>query len=121
MSPLYLSAIVFCMVVISSGQVILRILAQEISTPVTIDTVLRIVFNPLLIAALAMYTTTMIMWLWILRQVPLRQAYPFVALTFVFVPLIEFAIWHQRPTLSHAFGTALIVAGLVIITSYSAT
>jgi len=66
--------------------------------------------------AIGIYGLATLLWIHILRSVPLTRAYPFMALSFVIVPLgsILFFAEHVRP--QYFIGTALIVAGVVVTT-----
>jgi len=74
-----------------------------------------IAFDPLFILALIIYGSATLLWIYVLKHVPLAYAYSFMALTFVLVPLMA-ALWlGETITLKYALGAALIIAGLVIV------
>jgi len=68
-----------------------------------------------LCAGVALYFGLTVLWVWILRSVPLSAAYPFVALAFVFTPLMASAIFGEKLTLGYASGLVLILAGIVVV------
>lgn len=71
---------------LSVGQVLFKLAARDIVfTPMG---VVHSVLNPKLILALFVYMLATGMWLYVLKQVPLRVAYPYAALAFVFVPVM---------------------------------
>ena len=53
-------------------------------------------------------------WLWIhlLRTTPLSVAYPFMGLSFVFVPLLGMLVFQESISLNQALGAGLILAGV---------
>lgn len=67
--------------------------------------------------ALFLYGLATFLWIWILRTTPLTRAYPFMALSFVLVPLASVLIFSERINAMYVFGLALIVCG-VVITAY---
>ncbi len=71
--------------------------------------------NPILIAALVIYGCGTIVWIYVLKSVPLTIAYSFMGLTFCFVPLLAQVFFGEPLTLRYILGTALIFAGLLAI------
>ena len=71
--------------------------------------------DPYLIAAFAIYGVGTVIWVYVLRSVPLTVAYPFMALTFCAVPLLAWGLLGETLSLRYAVGAALIVAGLVVV------
>ena len=67
---------------------------------------------PTFYAALALYGGATILWIWILSRVPLSQAYPWVAVGTVIVPLIGVVAFGERVSPVFWAGAALIVAGI---------
>ena len=59
----------------------------------------------------------MLVWLGVLQRLPVGVAYPMLSLNFVWVTLAARAIWHERITLRHACGLALIIAGVALLGS----
>ena len=79
---------IFCVVCISIGQLLFKKAAAAIpAQPHITDWVL----NGWLMASLALYALTTIGWVWILRNVPLHLAYPFMGLAFLIVPTLAWA------------------------------
>ena len=78
---------------------------------------LSIAFDPLFIAALGLYGGATILWIYVLKFVPLSYAYAFMALTFVFVPLMASFWLGESLTLKFAIGASLIIAGLMVVQS----
>lgn len=76
-----------------------------------------IAFDPIFIAALALYGTATLLWIYVLKSVPLSYAYSFMALTFVIVPLLALAFLGEALTWRYWLGAALIMAGLIVTQS----
>ena len=71
--------------------------------------------NPFLLLALFIYGLGTIIWIYLLKSVPLSFAYPFMALTFCLVPLLAWYFLGEPLTWRKGFGTMLVMAGLVVI------
>jgi len=74
-----------CVLGISVGQLLFKQAAAALPASFS---VLELMQNGWLIAALALYALTTLGWIWILRHAPLHVAYPFMGLAFLIVPLI---------------------------------
>ncbi|KAA5971830.1 4-amino-4-deoxy-L-arabinose-phosphoundecaprenol flippase subunit ArnE [Pantoea sp. M_9] len=61
--------------------------------------------------------TAMLLWLLVLRSVPVSQAYPMLSLNFVLVAAAARLIWREAYTLQQWLGTLLIVAGVALMGS----
>lgn len=98
---------------IAFGQVLFKMTSQKLVN--NSDKFHTILFEPLFILALIIYGSATLLWLYVLKTVPLIYAYSFMALTFVLVPLLA-SIWlGEAVTLKYAIGVVLIMAGLLII------
>jgi drug/metabolite transporter (DMT)-like permease len=67
-------------------------------------------------AALSIYGVATILWIWVLRFVPLNVAYPIYALAFVILPLATYFLYGEPLGWRHLIGGVLIVTGVVVIT-----
>lgn len=63
------------------------------------------------------YAGTFVVWMAILRMMPLSRAFPMTGLAYVTVPLLAWAVLGERIDLTRACGIALIVAGVVALGS----
>ncbi|PJZ02971.1 4-amino-4-deoxy-L-arabinose-phospho-UDP flippase [Pantoea rodasii] len=60
----------------------------------------------------------MLLWLWVLRLVPVSIAYPMLSLNFVLVAIAARWIWRETYTLQQWIGTGIIVAGVALMGSH---
>ena len=67
-------------------------------------------------SALTLYAGATGLWLYALRSLPLSAAYPFLALSFVIVPVAAAVFLEERLSLYDLFGGMLIVAGIYLST-----
>jgi drug/metabolite transporter (DMT)-like permease len=63
------------------------------------------------------YACTFVVWMMILRMMPLSRAFPMTGLAYVTVPLLAWIILGERIDLTRGLGIALIVAGVVALGS----
>ena len=100
---------------IAIGQVLFKVTSQRlVDNEGEFYTVL---FDPIMIAALAIYGSATLLWIYVLKTVPLSYAYSFMAMTFVLVPIMAYFWLGDAITLRYAGGAACIIAGLLIIHS----
>ena len=100
---------------IAIGQVLFKVTSQRlVDNEGKFYTVL---FDPIMIAALAIYGSATLLWIYVLKTVPLSYAYSFMAMTFVLVPIMAYFWLGDAITLRYAGGAACIIAGLLIIHS----
>lgn len=74
-----------------------------------------------LAASLAVYGFATIAWVWVLQHIPLGRAYPFMALAFLFVPLLSIWVFGESQGLRYYVGVALICIGVAISASAPVT
>ncbi len=68
-------------------------------------------------AGLSGYAVSTLLWMYCLSKLPLRVVYPYTALTFVLVVAGAVLIFNERAGWRAGAGTALVLAGLLMIMS----
>ncbi|WP_033790284.1 4-amino-4-deoxy-L-arabinose-phosphoundecaprenol flippase subunit ArnE [Pantoea septica] len=68
--------------------------------------------------SLLLLGVAMLLWLWVLRRVPVSVAYPMLSINFVLVALAARLIWRESYTRRQWLGTLAIVAGVALIGSH---
>lgn len=99
---------------IAMGQVLFKLTSQTTGS-FSVSGLLALAFNPILLAALALYGLGTIIWIYVLKSVPLTIAYSFMGLTFCFVPVLAQIFFGEPLNLRYAVGAMLIIAGLLTI------
>jgi undecaprenyl phosphate-alpha-L-ara4N flippase subunit ArnE len=61
------------------------------------------------------YVAVTVLWLFVLRNLPLSQAFPALGLTFALVPLASYYFLQEKVVFSQWLGIAIIVAGVVLV------
>ncbi len=103
---------------IAGGQVLFK-LASRRTGDFDMTGLLHLAFNPFLLLALVLYGFGTIVWIYVLKTVPLTIAYSFMALTFCVVPVLANLWLDEALTWRYGFGAALIVAGMLTINTQS--
>jgi undecaprenyl phosphate-alpha-L-ara4N flippase subunit ArnE len=68
-----------------------------------------------MISVLLLYAVATVLWVYLLHGLALSRAYPFIALVFVFVPLLSWLAFRDALDLRYGIGLALMMAGLYLI------
>lgn len=98
------------------GQVLFKLAAQGWPrSGGLVDRMLTLLLNPWLILAVATYAGLSLLWVWILSQVPLTRAYPFIMITFVATMLAGVLFFHEALSRTQLAGAGLILAGLALL------
>ncbi|WP_313110457.1 4-amino-4-deoxy-L-arabinose-phosphoundecaprenol flippase subunit ArnE [Atlantibacter sp.] len=71
-----------------------------------------------LVTGMALLGIAMLVWLAVLRRVPVSLAYPMLSLNFVFVALAARIIWREPLTLRQFIGTLIIMVGVALMGSH---
>jgi drug/metabolite transporter (DMT)-like permease len=96
------------------GQILFKLAARSIQSGESQPSIYSYV-NVYLILGLGLYFGLTVLWVWLLRFVPLSEAYPFVALAFIFTPLLATFIFNEKLSLSYFGGLTLIACGILVI------
>lgn len=103
---------------ISVGQLLLKRAAVNLGNAEAIGFwFLGLRMNIYLFLGISLLGASTLMWMSVLRHVPLSLAYPIMALAFVLVPLLSFAFLGEPLDWKILAGGALIGLGLIVIYS----
>jgi undecaprenyl phosphate-alpha-L-ara4N flippase subunit ArnE len=109
-----LAGLILTPLLISAGQVLFKMTSAR-TGGADIPGLIGLLADPYLIAAFAIYGFGTIVWIYVLKSVPLSVAYPFMALTFCAVPLLAWWLLGEQLNPRYAVGAALIIAGLIVV------
>ena len=102
---------ILCVIGLAIGQILFKVSATSLTQTGSF-------FAPktaaILFAALALYGTTTIAWVWVLQKVELGKVYPLMALAFILVPLGSHFIFGERFHIHYFIGIAMIVSGIIV-------
>jgi len=105
----------------SLGQILMKYGADRLSIDKLFawGTLREVVFNPYVIAGIFTYVFGMFAWLFTLSKLELSVAYPFLALTYVVVFFAAAILFKETILISKILGVALIIIGIVLVSSGS--
>jgi undecaprenyl phosphate-alpha-L-ara4N flippase subunit ArnE len=109
-----LAGLVLTPLLISAGQILFKLTSARAGAADAAG-IVATVFDPYLLAAFAIYGIGTVIWVYVLKWVPLTVAYPFMALTFCAVPMLAWVLLGETLSLRYALGTGLIIAGLLVV------
>ena len=81
----------------------------------SVDTLLHMATNPLLIVGIAIFGVSTLLWLFALAKADLSFAYPFLSLTYLAVLIGGAFLFGDKVTLPRVIGFAVIIAGVFIV------
>lgn len=103
---------------ISTGQLLLKMAATNLGNAEAIGFwFLGFRINIYLAAGITVLGVSTLLWIWVLRSIPLSVAYPVMALAFIIVPVLSFLILGEPLSWKLLAGSLLIGAGLITIYS----
>lgn len=100
--------LIFCIGVISAGQVLLK------HGMTGLESVTQAAGSISVWVALLLYGSGMLIWLDILRKMPLHVAYPSMAMSFILVPLTSYLFLSEKPSIYAYIGGFVIMLGIAI-------
>jgi drug/metabolite transporter (DMT)-like permease len=104
----------FCVASLSAGQIMFKMVSERLTSVAAILNDFGTL--GILSAALCLYAVSTLAWLLALRSLPLSQAYLFMSLGFVIVPILANVIFGEKLSTNHILGTVVVVLGLVLAT-----
>ena len=112
MSIFQLCLVLFTVCLLAVGQILFKLASADIV--LTRAGMLPSLFSVKLVVAFAVYSFATVLWLVALKGLPLRVAYPFVALAFFIVPVLAHFLLGEALGWNTFAGAALIAAGVAV-------
>lgn len=112
---------VVTMLLLSFGQLLLKLFATKAATAgANLAIWQREAFGFLWLGGgvFLIYAAVLGCWLYVLKSLDLNRAFAFVALTFVFVPILSHFVLQEKLSAGTAIGAALIIVGILISVNY---
>ena len=75
----------------------------------------RILRSPTVLAGVCLYALSALGWIVVLSRADLSFAYPFLALSYLAVPLVGVVMLHEPLTRTQGAGLALVVCGVMLV------
>ncbi len=103
---------ILCVLMVSAGQVLFKVLGLRLHSETGL---LEPRTLGIAVVAFLIYAVASLLWVWLLRTVPLSRAYPFTAGTLVLVPLLSVLLLKEAVSITYLLGSALVIAGVAVI------
>jgi len=110
--PMQIVSLVLYAAGMSFGQVLFKASALRVKED---GSIFALLWSPHFISAIILYVILTVVWVYILTGIQLSVAYPFVALSFVFTPLVAYLVFGDTVSGSYIIGVALIIVGLIVL------
>lgn len=104
-----------CVLLIGTGQIVFKVAANAAQSAGTFFAVRPVVITGL---SFAIYGVASILWILLLQHTPLSRIYPYMALSFVFVPLLAHFFLGDVLGLRYLLGSVIIACGVVVAVSH---
>lgn len=75
----------------------------------------RVLTTPLVLSGLTLYVLGAAAWLTVLSRVPLSQAYPYLALSYAFTPILAWFLLSESIPSFRWLGIGIIVFGIIVV------
>jgi drug/metabolite transporter (DMT)-like permease len=105
---------------VGCGQILFKLAARDAAFAGFSLRTVALWTTPAMLAALLVSTLATAMWVWVLRSASLSTVYPLYALTFVVVPVLDWALFGSSLTARQGAGAAAIIAGVWLMTGATA-
>jgi undecaprenyl phosphate-alpha-L-ara4N flippase subunit ArnE len=112
MKPAQIIILALVPLIIAVGQVLFKLVSTGQAEVRGVSGVFSYFADWRLWLALFLYGAATLAWLAAIRKISINQAYMFMALSFVYLPVISWAVLGERYSPAQAAGLALILAGL---------
>jgi drug/metabolite transporter (DMT)-like permease len=100
--------------VIAVGQILFKLVSVSAPEINGMEGVLALFYDLRLWIAIALYGGATIAWIPAIRGIPIGQAYLFMALSYVYLPLISWLALGERLSVRQFGGISLIIVGLYV-------
>jgi drug/metabolite transporter (DMT)-like permease len=114
MSIRWLLLTLLCVAMIAAGQILFKVAAAQWRIDGWSWATVRGFMSPAMLLALVVYGVTTILWVFVLRSVPLGLAFPLYALVFVLVPVTAHFVLGEPWSWNAMVGAVVIMLGVII-------
>lgn len=105
--------VLLSVLMICAGQLLFKLVGLRIQS---VGNVLDVRVWGVGFIAISIYGAATLIWIYVLRTMPLTKAYPYMALSFVLVPLFGVLLFSEQVRPMYLLGSGLIVLGVIVTT-----
>lgn len=91
------------------GQLFLKAGVSSFGTVAFNASLLRLLLSPKVLAGIAAYVISSLLWLYVLSRMPLSIAYPTLAAGYILIEILSFFLF-QEPLTAHKVAGAVVIA-----------
>ena len=102
---------------LACGQLLFKVTANQTTVDGEPLPLLRVLFSWSMISACVLYGLTVILYVYMLRDMPLSRAYLFTMIASVLVPFLAIAVFGETLSIRYLVGAALVFIGVAISSS----
>lgn len=110
--PIFLALLTACSM--ACGQILFKLGSKNWSGGSILEWAWSFMTNPFLVVAVFLYAFTILIWIYVLRILPLSIAYPITALSYVIVPVISYFFLQEKISVQTFLGSTFIIVGVAI-------
>ena len=103
-----------CVLLIAAGQLLFKAAAGQWRIDGWSWSTVRSFLSPVMLIALVIYAAATLLWVFVLRTVPLSSAYALFSLAVLIVPVLARVFLGEASSTNTLVGGAIIVVGVVI-------
>jgi drug/metabolite transporter (DMT)-like permease len=103
-----------CVLLISAGQLLFSVAAGRWRIDGWSWATLSGFLSPVMLLALTVYGFATLLWVYVLRTVPLASAYALFSLAFLIVPVLAWLFLGEKLAVNTLVGGAIIVVGVIV-------
>jgi drug/metabolite transporter (DMT)-like permease len=96
------------------GQVLFKSGSATLGGNTPIELVVSFASNLRLMVAIILYAVTILVWIYVLKHLPLSKAYPLTALSYVIVPIVSYFLLREQVGINTLIGSAIIILGVAV-------
>lgn len=98
----------------ASGQLLFKLGADKWRGDSVVQLIRSFLSSPYLMGAVFLYALTILVWIYVLKTLPLSIAYPLTALSYILVPVFSLVILGEKISINTMIGSGLIIAGVIV-------
>lgn len=107
-----LAGVIIVPLVISIGQILFKRASETLSGPG--GPIPGLLASPHFWIAVIMYGLATVAWVFVIRDMPIGRAYMFMALSYLYIPLLSLVFLAEAITLTQIAGALIICVGIAV-------
>jgi drug/metabolite transporter (DMT)-like permease len=112
--PMNFIFILINIVLLVTGQTLWKIGIEPISIH-GVKSILFAMFSPWIMAGIALYVIATVIWIYLLKQMPLSMLYPIQSLAYIAAIFVAIFVFHEHVSVTRWVGVGVILAGVALV------